>query len=247
MCECVHVCVCVCVRVYVCVCVCLCVCVYLTESVCNLCLTFAHDVCSAPSTYSDAHAMRHVYIYLFIFCNYFGTSLLLRLEASWLSQVSTMLYARYPYTDCYRKCNRSNGCSHLKKCVHRGLASTKKVPPKAMPRQKQTAATASAEAMPAKKQKPAHANAAVSTKRHYCPTEKFSAPEEYMLCDEAKPVLNALALFRKESIVVRASAYEDFLHAYGNTRMPTPQGPMICKSIRLMKSWLITFEDSDMD
>ena len=84
-------------------------------------------------------------------------------------------------------------------------------------------------------------------KQSYGKASQFIVPEQYVLCLEAKPVLDALALFRSADLVTRAKTYTDFLFMYGNERMPSAPGPMIYESIIMMKPWLLNYEDSDMD
>ena len=85
----------------------------------------------------------------------------------------------------------------------------------------------------------------------YHPPEKFRVPAEYILCSEAGPVLQSLALFRGKDRAARGKAYKDFLYMYGPRRMPQLPGPAICKSIGAMSQWFFDVEteseESDLE
>ena len=65
---------------------------------------------------------------------------------------------------------------------------------------------------------------------------KFLVPEAFILCEEARPVLHALALFRCADDVIKATAFREFLQLYGNSQMPDPPGPKIFESIHALKN-----------
>ena len=80
----------------------------------------------------------------------------------------------------------------------------------------------------------------------YVPEDKFKGPEEFILRPEAGPVWSALALFRGQSLVDKAVAFEGFVNLC-RQRSPEVPFPGIHESIMKAKSWFLNYEDSDMD